>query len=282
MGFSRQEYWSGLPFPSPALQVRYYYFIYKGCVICPGFPGGASGKEPICQCRKCKRCGFNPWVRKSPWRKAWQQSLVFLPGESHGRRSLVNCGPQGLKQSDVTSNLAHSLARSHNSLGRADHKEQTWNWNPDHLDSQALAQFIVLHQQRWFSSMTYLGCRAEDGWLRKSDRSRVAIIIWEEMCIWCVCERQKETRERRRRLRGGEGRKRKGSMQNACTASQSISASMWPLYKAFLVVIIISPFQTSACLPPAMMETYTPPPGGQLRHLLQLSNKLVCKSGVGI
>jgi len=48
---------------------------------------------------------------------------------------------------------------------------------------------------------------------------------------------------------------------------------MWPLYKAFLVVIIVSPFQASACLPPAMMETYTPPPAGQLRQLLQLSNK---------
>ena len=28
-----------------------------------GFPGGASGKEPVCQCRRHKRCGFDPWVR---------------------------------------------------------------------------------------------------------------------------------------------------------------------------------------------------------------------------
>ena len=34
-----------------------------------GFPGGTSGKEPICQCRK--RHGFNPWVRKIRWRRAW-------------------------------------------------------------------------------------------------------------------------------------------------------------------------------------------------------------------
>lgn len=81
--------------------------------------------------------------------------------------------------------------------------------------------------------------------------------------MYGVCVREKK-RQRERRLRGGEGR-RKGSVQNACTTSQSISASMWPLYKAFLVVIIISPFQASACLPPAMMETYTPPPVGQLR-----------------
>ena len=35
-----------------------------------------------------KRCRFNPWVRKMPWRKAWQPTPVFLPGEPHGQRSL--------------------------------------------------------------------------------------------------------------------------------------------------------------------------------------------------
>ena len=46
-----------------------------------GFPGGASGKEPASQCRRRQRPGFNPWVRKIPWRRAWQPTLVFLPGE---------------------------------------------------------------------------------------------------------------------------------------------------------------------------------------------------------
>ena len=46
--------------------------------------GGASGKEPVCQCWRGKRHGFNPWVRKVPWRRAWQPTPVFLPGESHG------------------------------------------------------------------------------------------------------------------------------------------------------------------------------------------------------
>ena len=36
-----------------------------------GFPGG-SGKESAFQCRRCKRHGFNPWVRKIPWRMEWQ------------------------------------------------------------------------------------------------------------------------------------------------------------------------------------------------------------------
>ena len=42
------------------------------------FQGGASGKEPTCQCRRSTRCGFNPWVRKIPWRRAWQPTPVFL------------------------------------------------------------------------------------------------------------------------------------------------------------------------------------------------------------
>ena len=55
-------------------------------------PGGASGKEPTCQCRRGKRCGFDPWVRKIPWRRAWQPTPIFLLGASHGQRSLVGDG----------------------------------------------------------------------------------------------------------------------------------------------------------------------------------------------
>ena len=54
-----------------------------------GLPGGARGKEPISQCRIRKRCGFDPWVWKILWRRAGQPTPVFLPGKSHGQRSLV-------------------------------------------------------------------------------------------------------------------------------------------------------------------------------------------------
>ena len=67
------------------------------------FPFGASGKDPVCQCRRFKRCGFNPWVRKIPWRRAYQPTPIFLPGESNGQRSLVSCSPWGHKESDITS-----------------------------------------------------------------------------------------------------------------------------------------------------------------------------------
>ena len=44
------------------------------------FPGGGSGKEPTCQCRRRKRCRFSPWVGKVPCRRKWQPTPVFLPG----------------------------------------------------------------------------------------------------------------------------------------------------------------------------------------------------------
>ena len=45
------------------------------------FPGGTSGKEPTCQCRRCKRGRFNTWVGKIPWRWKWQPTPIFLPGK---------------------------------------------------------------------------------------------------------------------------------------------------------------------------------------------------------
>ena len=56
---------------------------------------GASGKKKkekkkksTCQCRRCESHGFDPGIGKIPWRRAWQPTPVFLPGESHGQRSL--------------------------------------------------------------------------------------------------------------------------------------------------------------------------------------------------
>ena len=63
-----------------------------------GSPGGDSGKESACQCRRRKRRGFDPWVRKIPWRRKWQPTLVFLPGAFHGQRSLVGYNPRGHKR----------------------------------------------------------------------------------------------------------------------------------------------------------------------------------------
>ena len=48
-----------------------------------------SGKESACQCKRRKRCRFDPWVGNIPRRRKWQPSPLFLPGKSHGQRSLV-------------------------------------------------------------------------------------------------------------------------------------------------------------------------------------------------
>ena len=61
-----------------------------------------SGKEPACQYRRYMRCEFNPWVSKIPWRKKWQPAPVFLPGESHGQRSLMGYSLESRTESDVT------------------------------------------------------------------------------------------------------------------------------------------------------------------------------------
>ena len=74
----------------------------------PGFLGGTSGKEPPCQCRRSKRLRFNPWVGQIPWRRAWQPTPVFSPGESHGQRSLAGYSLWGRKEWATTERLTHT------------------------------------------------------------------------------------------------------------------------------------------------------------------------------
>ena len=65
------------------------------------------GKEPACQCRRHQRLEFNSWVGKFPWRRAWQPTPVFMPGESHGQRSLAGYGPWG------SQHVRHNWATEH-------------------------------------------------------------------------------------------------------------------------------------------------------------------------
>ena len=90
----------------------------------PGdLPGGPGVKNAPCSSRaslvaqRARRLPamwetrFDPWVRKIPWRRKWQPPPVFLPGESHGGRSLVGYSPQERKQSDTTERLHFCSAR---------------------------------------------------------------------------------------------------------------------------------------------------------------------------
>ena len=67
-----------------------------------GLPIWLSGKESTCQCRRSRRRGFDPWVRKIPWKRSRQPTPVFLLWKSHGQRSLASYSPWGHKELDMT------------------------------------------------------------------------------------------------------------------------------------------------------------------------------------
>ena len=59
-------------------------------------------KNPPANAGDIKKCGFDPWVRKIPWRRAWKPTPGFLPGEYPGQRSLKGYSPWGSEESDTT------------------------------------------------------------------------------------------------------------------------------------------------------------------------------------
>ena len=61
------------------------------------FLGGSVGQESA-----CRRRGFDSWVGKIPWSRAWQPTPVFLPEKSHVQRSLAGHSPFGCKELDTT------------------------------------------------------------------------------------------------------------------------------------------------------------------------------------
>ena len=69
--------------------------------LIPGPLRWLSGKESACQCRRHQIHRFDPWVGKIPWRRKWQPTPVFLPGESQGRGSLVGCRLWGHTELDM-------------------------------------------------------------------------------------------------------------------------------------------------------------------------------------
>ena len=73
---------------------------FRGWIDVWGLTWGLSDKEPVCQCR---RRGFDSYIEKIPWRRKWDSTLLFLPGKSHGERSLADCSPCGCKR------LRHNL-----------------------------------------------------------------------------------------------------------------------------------------------------------------------------
>ena len=117
IGFSWQEYWIRLSFPSPgdfpdrgikpaspALQVDSlplsHLCLVWGSLNQAWLPWWFRWNSVSLQCRRPR---FDPWVGKIPWRRKWQPTAVPLPGKSHGQSSLVGYSPRGRKESDTTS-----------------------------------------------------------------------------------------------------------------------------------------------------------------------------------
>ena len=71
-----------------------------------GFPGGSVIKLANAGATGDTSSMSGSWVGKIPWRTAWQPTSAFLPGESHGQRSLVGYSPQARKESDTTEQLS--------------------------------------------------------------------------------------------------------------------------------------------------------------------------------
>ena len=76
------------------------------------------------------RYGFDPWVGRIPWRRTWQPTLVFLPGESHGQRRLAGYSPWGCKESDMTERVST-------------HTHQTFQWPSRLISFHHLRNYII-------------------------------------------------------------------------------------------------------------------------------------------
>ena len=81
-----------------------------------GFPGGARSKESTCLCRRNRKPGFKPWVRKIPRSRKWQPTPVFIPGKSHGQRSLEGYSPWVCQESDTTEHSHMYTRNEYNSM----------------------------------------------------------------------------------------------------------------------------------------------------------------------
>ena len=97
MGFPRQEYWSGC------------HFLLQGIFLNQGSNSFSCIGRQILYCsardKLLLRSYHAAWVGKFPWRRKWQPTAVFLPGKSHGQRSLVGYSPWGRKELDMTERL---------------------------------------------------------------------------------------------------------------------------------------------------------------------------------
>ena len=85
-----------------SLQKNIYFpeeSLCQSLIQATSFPSDTSGKDPTWQFRRCKKQGFDLWIQRITWRRAWQPTPVFLPEEFHGQRSPVGYTPYRIAKS---------------------------------------------------------------------------------------------------------------------------------------------------------------------------------------
>ena len=157
-----------------------------------GFPGGASCRESACQCRRWRRRGFLPWGGMIGWRRKWQPTPVFLPGEYHGQKmaSLIQwtwtwansgrwwgTGKPGVLQSVGLQRVGQDLATEQQStlIQPSDNP-----WTPAGCPSNPLGAFPVTGSTRTPTG-TFTPpdqCWHSSGWKQKNEFSHFNLLIW--------------------------------------------------------------------------------------------------------
>ena len=120
-------------------------------------------KESTCQCRRRRRCWFDPWVCKIPWRRKWQPTQVFLethgqPGKTHGQKSLADYSPWGRKESETTEATV--------SARKADERcSDSFRWTAKGLSPTYTCPLSLPSRRPRDTEQRPLCCTAGSGWL---------------------------------------------------------------------------------------------------------------------
>ena len=108
-------------------------------------------KNFACQYRRCKKSGFDIWVTKIPWRRAWQPTPVFMPGESHEQSSLVGYTVFRVTKSQTWLKWLRTCTRHLFNIDLNDERSPFWNlrdvllkWSLPHPGRSILVEFMVL------------------------------------------------------------------------------------------------------------------------------------------
>ena len=99
---------------------------------------------------------FDPWIGKIPWRRKWQLTPVFLPGESHGQRSMAGYSPRGRKELDTTERLTLLLSRE----GKAKSQRNIERGSQNEINYQPLI-ILLTHAFTYSSKAASKGKRVQ-------------------------------------------------------------------------------------------------------------------------